>query len=268
VIDAHVHLWDLARRPLPWTDPFPVLHRSYGPAELRPLLAAGGVDGVVAVHTVADPDETVELLALEDPEILGVVGWVDLTGDVPGQLARLGGRLVGVRHQLQEEPDRGWLSRADVRSGLSAVARAGLAYDVVVSPEQLPLVVDTVRAQPDLRFVLDHAGKPPLAGGDLTEWAAALTRLAGCPNVAVKLSGLVTEADWTRWTVADLRPAVEHVLAAFGPERVLAGSDWPVCLLAGSYAEVAAATAELIAGLSADERAAVTGGTARRWYGL
>ena len=285
-LDAHVHVWDLAVRPQPWTEDLPALRRSFGLGDVAADLRAAGQAGVIVVQTVASAAETRELLALAaaQPLVAGVVGWADLSR--PGAADRLrafqagpgGQALVGVRHQLQEEPDKGWLARPQVRDGLRAVAAAGLAYDLVISPGQLPLAADTVTALPEVRFVLDHAGKPPIASGGpgpgllatgrMAAWAADLRALAARPNVAVKLSGLVTEADWDSWTPAQLEPVMQHVLAQFGPDRTMFGSDWPVCLLAGSYAEVAAAAAPVLDRLTAAERAAVRGGTARTWYRL
>jgi L-fuconolactonase len=162
-----------------------------------------------------------------------------------------GGKLVGVRHQLQVEPDPRYLARPGVREGLIVVAAAGLAYDVVVSPGQLPLVAETAVALPHVRFVLDHAGKPPIASGDQQAWRADLARLGALPNMAVKLSGLVTEADWAGRAQADLAPVIDHVLACFGAERTMVGSDWPVCLLAADYGEVRSAIAGCAAGRTA-----------------
>ncbi len=283
-----MHVWDLAVRPQPWTEGLAALQRSFGLDDVAAGLRAAGQDGVIVVQTVASAAETRELLALAaaQPLVAGVVGWADLSRpDAADQLRVLqagpGGRaLAGVRHQLQEEPDQDWLARPGVQAGLRAVAAAGLAYDLVISPGQLPLVTETGTALPGVRFVLDHAGKPPIAAGnpgrggmaawtgDMAAWAADLRALAALPNVAVKLSGLVTEADWDSWTPAQLQPVMEYVLAQFGPDRTMFGSDWPVCLLAASYAEVVAAAAAVLDGLSAAERAAVRGGTACRWYRL
>ncbi len=176
--------------------------------------------------------------------------------------------LVGIRHQVQGEPDPEWLLRPDVLRGLAAVAEAGLAYDLLTLPPQLPAAVACAAALPQLRFVLDHCSKPLVATGEVEPWASDLRALAALPNVACKLSGLVTEADWGSWTVADLKPYADVVLDAFGPGRVAFGSDWPVCTVAASYAEVVAAAEELTAGLSEPERDEVFGGTARRVYGL
>jgi L-fuconolactonase len=276
VIDAHVHLWDLDVRSQPWTDPFPVLRRSFRLDELTAVLASHGVDAAVVVQAGDTTGETLDLLALAagTARLAGVVGWVDLTSaDVAQALSTLrsapgGSKLVAVRHQLQVEPDPAFLARRDVRAGLAAVAAAGLTYDVVISPSQLPIVIEVVAALPQLRFVLDHAGKPAIAAPatELDRWRADLAELATAPNVAVKLSGLVTEADWVSWTQAQLEPMIEHVLTCFGPSRVMAGSDWPVCLLAADYRTVQATLAPMLARLGPDDRAEVLGGTATRWY--
>lgn len=275
-MDAHHHVWDLAVRDQEWIagEAMAPIRRSFGVADLAAVARPAGVGASVLVQTVTVADETPELLALaEAHDLVGaVVGWVDLTAPgVADDLAALaggaGGRwLRGIRHQVQGEPDPRWLCRPQVRRGLSAVAAAGLAYELLTLPHQLPAAVETVAALPDLRFVLDHCSKPPVAAGDLEPWATRVRRLARHENVVCKLSGLVTEADWASWRVRDLAPYVEVVLDAFGPDRLAFGSDWPVCLLAASYAEVVAAAEELIAGLSAAEREAVFAGTARRAY--
>ena len=267
-VDAHHHLWDLSVRDQSWiTDDLAAIRRTF---TVDDLAAVAHVDATVVVQTVSVPEETPELLAIADPLIAGVVGWVDLTAvDAADRLAALrSDRLVGIRHQVQDEPDPGWLCRPDVRAGLEAVAREGLVYDLLTLPAQLPAAIDTVRALPDLQFVLDHLSKPPIATGELEPWASQLRALAAHENVACKLSGMVTEADWSAWSVAGLRPYAETVLDAFGPERVLFGSDWPVCLLAASYEAVLDAAEQLTAGLSAAEREQIFGGTARRIYTL
>ena len=247
------------------------MRRTFTVADLA--AAAHGIDATVLVQTLTVPEETPELLALaaQHELIAGVVGWVDLTAaDVADALAALtaGGRLVGIRHQVQSEPDPQWLCRADVRRGLREVARAGLAYDLLTIPVQLPAAIETVRALSDLQFVVDHLSKPPIAGGALEPWATQMRALAEHDNVVCKLSGMVTEADWDAWSVADLRPYAETVLNAFGADRVMFGSDWPVCLLAASYDAVLAAAEELTAQLSDAERAEIFGGTAHRSYTL
>jgi L-fuconolactonase len=274
-VDAHHHLWDLSVRDQPWTASLPPLRRSFSMDDLRPQLAQAGVTATILVQTITVAAETPELLqvARDNPEVAGVVGWVDLTApDVADALAALrerpgGDRLVGIRHQVQEEPDPEWLLRADVRRGLAAVARAGLVYDLLVVRTQLDAAVEVVRQVPGLRFVLDHAGKPGIAAGELDPWRAQLRALAASEAVAVKLSGLLTEAA-PDWTPADLAPYAEHLLDCFGPERVMAGSDWPVCLLRADYQTVQDVTDDLLRQLSDADRGQVHAGTARRWYGL
>ncbi|MFE5887332.1 amidohydrolase family protein [Streptomyces sp. NPDC056462] len=278
VVDAHHHVWDLSVRDQDWiTGPeLRPLRRDFTVADLASEARAAGVDRTVLVQTVTVPEETPEFLALaaEHDLIAGVVGWTDLTRpDVAEELARLrelpGGRyLKGIRHQVQGEPDPEWLLRADVRRGLSAVAEAGLAYDLVVLPHQLPACARAAADLPELTFVLDHSGKPPIASSTREPWTRDVRAVAALPNTVCKLSGLVTEADLTNWTVTDLRPYADAVLKAFGPGRLMFGSDWPVCTLAATYGEVLAAATELTAALSAAERAQFFEGTAARVYGL
>jgi L-fuconolactonase len=277
-VDAHHHVWDLAVRDQDWitgTAMAPI-RRSFGVDDLRPEAAATGVVATVLVQTVVGPDETPELLALADAEplVAAVVGWADLTSPaLADDLARLregpgGRRLRGVRHQVQHEPDPAWLTRPDVVRGLRTVADAGLVYELLVLPHQLPAAVAAVRAVPGGRFVLDHCAKPPVASGPIGPWAADVRALAAAGDVVCKLSGLVTEARWDGWSVDDLRPYADVVLDAFGADRVAAGSDWPVCLLAAGYAQVWDAVDALVEGCSAAERRAVLRGTAVRTYGL
>jgi L-fuconolactonase len=252
------------------------LRRDFTLADLTPLARREGVRASVAVQTVAVADETPELLALaaERDLVRAVVGWTDLTApDVVQELARLrglpGGRyLAGIRHQVQGEPDPDWLTRPDVLNGLRAVAAAGLAYDLIVLPQQLPAARRAAAAVPELTFVLDHLGKPPIASGVIGAWQRDLLRLAELPNVVCKLSGLVTEADWSRWSTEDLRVCTETALDAFSPDRLMFGSDWPVCTLAASYGDVVASAADLTRGLSPSEQTAVWSGTATRVYAL
>ncbi|MER7492001.1 amidohydrolase family protein [Streptomyces pharetrae] len=278
IVDAHHHVWDLSARAQDWlTGPgLAPLRRDFTVDDLRPEAAAAGVGRTVLVQTVTVPEETPELLALADRHDLigGVVGWTDLTRpDVADELARLralpGGRhLKGIRHQVQAEPDPEWLLRADVRRGLTALADAGLVHDLVVRPHQLPACVRAAARHPGLTFVLDHLGKPPVASGATEPWASAVRTLAALPNTVCKLSGLVTEADPGSWTADSLRPYAETVLDAFGPHRLMFGSDWPVCTLAASYGEVVATAAELTAALSESERDELFRSTATRVYGL
>jgi L-fuconolactonase len=278
MIDAHHHVWDLGRRPQPWlaSPRMAPIRRTFTLDDVASVVAPLGIERTVLVQVLADAAETVEFLALAAGTdlVAGVVGWVDLTADDVGDtLAGLrqepgGERLVGIRHLVQGEADPAWLNRPDVHRGLRAVGAAGLCYDLLTLPHQLPAAIDTARALPEVTFVLDHLSKPPIAAGELEPWASRLRELATEPNVYCKLSGMVTEADWGTWTVAELRPYAQTALEAFGAERVMFGSDWPVCLLAGSYPEIVAATQELTAELSPSERDEVLGGTAVRAYHL
>lgn len=273
MIDAHHHLWDPGRRAYPWLAGAamdPIRH----PYTVDDLRRVSGADATVLVQTVSSAAETEEFLATAAASgglIAGVVGWVDLTApDVAERLAALDHRelLVGIRHQVENEPDPDWLLRPDVLRGLRAVADAGLAYDLLVNPAQYASAAEVADRLPGARLVLDHAGKPPIASGDRAAWADAISAIARRPNVFCKLSGLVTEADWASWQVADLVPYADHVLTVFGPERVLFGSDWPVCELAATYERVTETARELTKGLSAAERQEVFAGTARRVYRL
>ena len=273
IVDSHQHFWDPSRREYPWMgDELAEIRRRFGPDDLRPLLEANGVDRTILVQTVSSLDETREFLqiAASNDFVAGVVGWVDLTApEVGTQIAGLrdgagGSRLAGIRHQVHDEPDPQWVLRDDVQRGIEAVGEAGLVYDLLVRKPELPAAVDTVRRHPEMRFVIDHAAKPRIAGGlmDLG-WEEAMAPLADLPNVACKISGLVTEADWKRWTDEDLEPYVRRVLGWFGSERCMFGSDWPVCLLAASYERVVATMRALVGD---DE--SVFGGTAARVYGI
>ncbi|OIV36440.1 amidohydrolase [Mangrovactinospora gilvigrisea] len=277
-IDAHHHVWDLDVRDQDWIrgPRMAPIRRGFSAADLAPLAAVAGVGATVVVQTVADPDETPELIALaeRDPLVAAAVGWTDLTApDVADRLAALralpgGRRLRAIRHGVQGEADADWLVRPDVLRGLRAVAGAGLGYDLLLLPRHLPGAARAAAEVPELTFVLDHCAKPPIASGEVEPWAADLRALAARPNVACKLSGLVTEADWEKWTVDGLRVYTEIVLDAFGPDRVMFGSDWPVCTLAASYAQVAEAAEQLTEHLSPAERERVRGGTAAEYYRL
>ena len=203
------------------------------------------------------------------------MGWVDLAADEVGdQLDELraspgGERLVGVRHQVHDEEDPRWLCRPDVRRGLAAVASRGLTYDLLLRPHELPATIETVQALPELSFVVDHIAKPRIAHGSDPAWEAGMPGLAALANVQVKLSGMVTEADWTSWTPDDLRPFVSRVVDLFGTQRLMFGSDWPVCLLAApSYHGVVVALEEALGELSEEESQRVFGTNAQRFYGL
>jgi len=272
-VDAHHHFWDPTRRDYPWMGAqLAPIRRPFGPDDLHPLLAENHIDKTVLVQTVSSVDETREFLttAASTDFIAGVVGWVDLTD---GAVSRVidglrrgagGDRLVGIRHQVHDEADPRWLLRDDVQRGIASVGSAGLVYDLLVRTRELPAALETVRRHSDVRFVIDHAAKPRIAGAAWDgEWEKVLEPLAQEPNVACKISGLVTEAEWRSWTPEQLQPYVDRVLGWFGPERSMFGSDWPVCLLAASYEAVVAATRSV-----AGDDDAVFGETAMRVYGL
>jgi L-fuconolactonase len=276
-VDAHHHIWDLTVREQSWMagpemDP---IRRSFSIDGLAPQAAAADITATVLVQTVGLVDETVEFLevAASNDLVAGVVGWVDLTApDVADSLAGLlarrdGSYLKGIRHQVHDEPDVNWLLRADVQRGLAAVADAGLVYDLLTRPPHLPAAIETARALPGLTFVVDHISKPAI-GDPLDPWAADLRQLAALPNVTCKLSGMVTEASWTDWKPSDLQPYADVVLDAFGPDRVMFGSDWPVCLLAATYSDVVQAAEALTANLTPPDRQAVFTTTATRTYNL
>ncbi|MGI8870547.1 MAG: amidohydrolase family protein [Mycobacteriales bacterium] len=277
MIDGHHHLWDLTRRRHAWLDATGLapIRRSFTAADLAAATAGHDVEATVLVQALDETAESADILAIAErtDQIAGVVGWIDLRADrPPARLDALraltgGGKLVGIRHGVQDEPDPHYLDDPAVRRGVAAVGAAGLVYDLLTRPDQLAAATRLVRALPDVRFVLDHLSKPPIAAGAIEPWRSDIRALAALPNVSCKLSGLATEADPT-WSVADLAPYADVVLEDFGADRVFFGSDWPVCLLAGDYAKVLDAAVALTAGLSAAERAAVFGETARHVYAL
>jgi L-fuconolactonase len=266
-IDSHHHFWDPSRCAYPWMagellDP---IRRRFGPDDLRPELRQGGIAGTVLVQTIADIAETREFLqiAASTNFLAGVVGWVDLTSPSVGddldalRDGESGKWLVGIRHQVHDEADPEWLCRGDVRRGLAAVQARDLAYDLLVRARELPAATKTVAAFPDLQFVLDHIAKPRIVDGRDQLWSERMPALAALPNVSVKLSGMITEADWESWTSSDMRPFVRSVVSWFGLDRVMFGSDWPVCLLAGSYESMSVGLAEALGGLTPSDEARV-----------
>ncbi|MFI7426795.1 amidohydrolase family protein [Micromonospora sp. NPDC049836] len=275
IVDAHHHLWDRSRHPQPWIDPHSMsaIDADFGPADLAAASRATGVTQTVvvqAVHSVAETADLLDTAAVSDL-IVGVVGWLDITADdAPQAIQKMttGGKLVGVRHLVQGETDPAFLDRAAVRRAIAATADAGVVFDLVIRHHQLAAATRLAADLPQVSFVLDHLGKPPLADGDLHDWARDLRAMARLPNVTAKLSGLVTEADWRTWTRRDVEPAVAHALEVFGPDRLMFGSDWPVCLLATTYQRWIDLVAELLTGCSETERRAIWHETARRTYRL
>ena len=277
LIDSHLHIWERARNPQNWIDPatMSAIDRDFGPETASDELRANGVDGCVIVQCVNRFTETIDLLdaARSVPMILGVVGWVDLQADVLSQLDALraapgGEHLVGVRHVATMEADAEWLGRADVVRGLTSLAKAGLPFDVVVEPWQLPLVKTLAHSIESATFVLDHLGNPPIASSSLSRWSADLAALATCENVVAKVSGLITKDDWRHWTGERLRPVVDHALDTFGPSRLMFGSDWPLAELAGGYRRWKTAYMQLTDELTPAENASIDAESASSVYGL
>jgi L-fuconolactonase len=277
IVDAHHHLWQYSPTKYPWISAdHAAIRRDFSPPDLEPLLAACGIDRTILVQTHSSLQETREFLDLAERTsfIAGVVGWVDLTDDRVAETlqalkaGRGGAKLVGTRHQVHDEADPAWLRRGDVQRGLDAVGQAGLAFDLLVRPRELPAAHAAAYRHPEMHFVLDHLAKPPIRQGGRSEWDAWMPRLAALPNVSCKLSGLVTEADWKGWTLDALRPYVDLALGWFGADRLLFGSDWPVCLVAASYPQVVSAVRDLLRDLPAEQVAAIFGGNAAAFYAL
>jgi L-fuconolactonase len=275
IIDAHHHLWRFDQARLPWiADTMPALRRDYVLADLEAAIAGTGVERTLLVHAQQRLDETEWMLALAaaSPRIAGVVGWVPLVAaDLDATLDRLAAdrRLRGVRHIVHDEPDHDYLLRADVNRGVTSLRRHGLIYDVLIFARHLPQAIAFVDRHPEQPFVVDHVAKPTIRAGQFDrEWAKGLRALAERPHVSCKLSGMVTEVRDPAWSPGVLQPYVEVALEAFGPSRLMFGTDWPVCRLRCEYADWVAAVRGFIAPLSADEQAAIMGGTAARVYGV
>ncbi len=274
IVDAHQHFWRYDAREYGWIDDeLAAIRRDFLPEDLSRELRQAGVDAVVSVQARQTLVETNWLLDLAERNdfIAGVVGWVPLTSPTVAEtLARLAGhaRLCGVRHVLQGEADPDFAARRDFNEGMAALRGLGLAYDILIYERQLPAATALVDRHPDQVFVVDHVAKPRIRDGIVSPWRERMRELGRRPNVFCKLSGMVTEADPRAWTRALLEPYAHAALEAFGPSRVMFGSDWPVCLTACSYSQWLATVLELCGGLSAAERERVLGGTARRAYGL
>ncbi len=273
-IDSHQHFWKYDPKRHSWiTDTMAVLRRDYLPTHLEPLLQEQGVAGCVAVQADMSEAETEFLLqcAAEHPFIKGVVGWVDLLDQGVGERLEyfVGNPLLkGIRHIVQDEADDRFMLRPDFQAGIARLESLGLAYDILIYPKQLTAAVELVRRFPAQRFVIDHIAKPRISRGVDPWWKKQMQALAAFPNTACKLSGMVTETDGFRWEREDLYPFMDAVLEAFGADRLLFGSDWPVCLLAGSYESVKQVVDSYTGALTGTERQLIMGGNARRWYAL
>lgn len=273
IIDAHHHLWDPARGDYHWMTPeVAVLARPYGPDDLRPQLRRCGVDGTVlvqAAQTRAETDWLLDIAARTD-FVLGVVGWLDMEADdFAEQFAayRANPWFIGLRPMLQDLDDDAWILRPKVLENLALVADDGLPFEFLTFPRHLPHVAEAMRRLPHLHAVIDHLSKPPIRAGELDPWRALMAECARFETLHCKVSGMITEADHAAWRPADLAPFVSHVHDVFGAGRLMFGSDWPVCRLAGEYAEVINAARTVLAELlPPGAHAAVFGGNARAFY--
>lgn len=274
VIDAHHHLWQYTREEYGWITPeMSVLQRDFLPVDLDETMAGAGVNGSVVVQARQSVDETRWLLecAETDPSIRGVVGWLPIaSASFPELLREFQGskKLKGLRHVIQDEPDDDFILRDDFNAGIAAMSETGLVYDILIHERHLPQAASFVQRHPQQVFVLDHLAKPRIRSGEIEPWKSNLAALALNENVYCKLSGLVTEADWEKWTLAHLRPYLDAALESFGPERLMAGSDWPVCLVASSYARWWETIREWMQPLTTAQQEAILGGTASKVYGL
>lgn len=274
-IDSHQHFWAINDTDYVWMgQEHAPLKRDFLPADLKPLLDAGAIDGCVAVQARQMVAETRFLLDLADQHdwIRGVVGWVPLLDNAGAPWLEefaLHPKLVGVRHVVHDEPDDDFILRQDFNAGIRRLAGHGLVYDILIFAKHLPQTIEFADRHPAQSFVVDHIAKPCIRqGGFDVAWAKGIRELARRENVSCKLSGMVTEVRDPAWDAALLRPYFETVLEAFGTQRVLFGSDWPVCLLRATYPAWVSAVAELVSPLSRDEQAALWGGNAARIYGL
>jgi L-fucono-1,5-lactonase len=274
IIDSHQHFWQVGHFDYPWmSSEVEVLYQDYLPSQLEPILKESGVGNTVLVQASNSLAETYWLLSLAEryPFIAGVVGWVDLKDpEMEQELEVLiaNPKFKGVRHLVESEPADDWLVQPSVLKGLRVLARHRVSYDLLVHTRHLKHVKTVAEACPNLRLVIDHVAKPPIASGEITEWASALKEVAAYPNTWCKLSGLVTEANLTSWTTEDLRPYIERALEFFGPKRMMFGSDWPVCLLAASYDQVVEAFQSLLADLTEEHRNRIFSENATEFYRL
>jgi len=267
MIDAHQHFWQLGRFDYPWmSKDLGVLYRDYLPTDLNPILKQNGIEKTVLVQASNSVAETNWLLDLADSTdfIAGVVGWADLTNpEIPTHP-----KFKGVRHLVESEPNDDWIILPAVLSGLQKLSARGLSYDLLVHTRHLKHVPIVAESCPDLKLVIDHLAKPPIARNEIKEWSNAFKPLANYPNIHCKLSGLVTEANWDSWRVDDLRPFVDCALESFGPDRMMFGSDYPVCLLAASYDRVLVSFQEILKDLNDADREKIFANNAAKFYRL
>lgn len=273
-IDAHQHFWKFDKVRDSWiNEEMAVIRRDFLPGDLKTVLDANGIDGCVVVQSDQTPAENEFQLhnAAEHDFIKGVIGWVDLQSDsIETELQQLSqfGKLKGFRHILQGETDRALMLKPAFLNGISKLKGFGFTYDILIFPDQLKYAAELVSQFPEQLFVLDHIAKPDVKNQSLAGWEADIRTLAGYKNVYCKVSGLVTEADWNSWKAEDFQPYLDVVFKAFGIERLMFGSDWPVCLLAGSYTQVKALVGQYVSKFSKAEQAMFWGGNAIEFYKL
>ena len=275
-IDAHQHFWRYSASEYGWIDDtMAVLRKDFLPPDAADAMRLTAFDAGIAVQARQTLEETRWLLALADahPSIAGVVGWIDLQAGEKGVLAQLAPfaahpKLVGIRHIAQAEPDDRFLVRPAVLEGLSVVGECALAFDILIYKHQLPAAAECVARLPTVRFVLDHLAKPDIRGGEIDTWARDLRALARHPNVVAKLSGLITEADWHAWTAGEVCAYLDVAFDLFGWQRLMIGSDWPVCLVAGDYSRTMQVVLDYIADRPGPEREAILGGNAEKFWRL
>ena len=271
-IDAHQHFWMYNPAQYGWiSDKMPELKHDFLPEHLAPLLAGQSFDGSIAVQARQDLEETSWLLQLADQNdfIKGVVAWVDLCSpDLPAQLEHFAAnpRLVGVRHVLQDEPDDEFMLRPEFRRGIARLAEHNLAYDLLLHPRHLPVAVKLVREFPRQRFVLDHIAKPAISNGSMNPWKQDIRQLASFDNVFCKLSGMVTETHWKQWKPQDFHPYLDVVCEAFGGDRLMIGSDWPVCTLSATYEQTVEIVTDYITQSMPGEADKIFGANCKHWY--
>ncbi len=270
-LDAHQHFWSYDETQYPWIPKDSPLHRDWLPGDLALLLAAAGLDGCIAVQARQTLEESRWLLALAEHHdiIKGVVGWVDLRhAQVEEDLAALAAhpKFVGVRHVVQDEPDVNFMLEANFLRCIGKLRKFGLTYDILIFPKQLPAAIELVRRFPEQPFVLDHIAKPLIKDGTLSPWREQIRELAKSSNVLCKVSGMVTEADHHFWKLDDFRPYLDVVFEAFGEDRLMYGSDWPVCLLAANYAQAIELVCSYVAPLSSTAQEKIFGANAARFY--
>ncbi|WP_245189489.1 amidohydrolase family protein [Lunatimonas salinarum] len=274
IVDSHQHFWKYSPEEFPWiTDALNVLKTDFLPEDLEKVFQINGVSGCVAVQAAQTEEETNFLLRLADshPFIQGVVGWIDL--EAPNLEEKLNAylpfrKLKGFRHILQDEADPAYILRPKFQKGLETLFKKGYSYDILVFPKQLDGAIETVRNFPEASMVIDHLAKPPIAKGELEPWRDQMEQLGSFPNVYGKLSGMVTEHDWTQWKAGDFHPYLDVMMKIFGADRLMYGSDWPVCLLAASYSEVIGVLRKFLEGYPEEVQQKIWAENAEKFYKL